>query len=142
MSVPSSPTPTSAHGEDNQFFAGAVVAVVILATTAAYYTLASQDKEDGFPKLQGIQLYHAWNFFRRRYDFFWSNLERNPGEGFSFNVLHHNIIALAGKDARQFFFSNPHLNFNQGYRILVGTVCFSLSPAERSIDLDDPRRHG
>ena len=122
MSVLNSLTLTSVAGEDNQLAAGAVVAAAILATTAVYYTFGSKNREDDVPKLRGIQLYHAWNFFRRRYDFFRSNFERNLGKGFSFNVLHHNIAALTGEDARQVFFSNPHLNFTHGYMILVGTV--------------------
>jgi len=75
-----------------------------------------------FPKLRGIQLYHAWNFFRRRYDFLHSNFEQNLGKSFSFNVLHHNIVALTGDDARQFFYSNPHLIFSEGYKNLTGAV--------------------
>ena len=127
MSVLNSRILTPVVGEDNQLVAGVIGVAAILATTAAYYAFRSEDKEDEFPKLRGIQLYHAWNFFRRRYDFFRSNFERNPGKGFSFNVLHHNIIALTGEDARQAFFSNAHLNPNQGYRILVGTVRVSPS---------------
>ena len=37
-------------------------------------------------------------------------------------MLHHNIVALTGEDARQVFFSDPHLNFNKGYKILMGAV--------------------
>ena len=102
--------------------AGTVGVAVILATTAAYYAFSSNDREHEFPKLRGVQIYHAWNFFQRRYDFLHSNFERNFGKSFSFNVLHHNIIALIGDDARQAFFSNPHINLNEGYKILVGAV--------------------
>ena len=122
MSVLNSTVLTSVAGEDNQFVTGAISAAAVLAATAVYYALGSKDKEHDFPKLRGIQLYHAWNFFRRRYDFLQSNFERNLRKSFSFNVLHHNIIALTGEDARRAFFSNPHLNLNQGYMILMGTV--------------------
>jgi len=107
---------------NNELPAGAVGAAVILATTTVYYVLSSNEGEDEFPKLRGVQLYHAWNFFQRRYDFLHSNFERNFGKSFSFNVLHHKIIALIGEDARQAFFSNPHINLNEGYKILVGAV--------------------
>jgi len=112
----------------NQLVAGAVGAASILATTAVYYTLGSENGEHDFPKLRGIQLYHAWNFFQRRFDFLHSNFNRNPGESFSFNVLHHTVVALVGEEARQAFFSNQYLNINEGYRILMGAVSGSLSP--------------
>ena len=122
MSALNSTILNSVAGEDNRLVTGLVGAAAILATTAVYQALRSKDEEHEFPKLRGIQLYHAWNFFRRRYDFIHSNFKRNFGQSFSFNVLHHNIIALTGEDARQAFFSNPHLSFYQGYRILMGAV--------------------
>ena len=120
MSVLDSTILTFIAGDHNQLVTGTVGAATILAITAAYFALSSKGAD--FPKLRGIQLYHAWNFFRRRHDFFHSNLEQNPGKGFSFNVLHHNIVALTGEDARQVFFSNARLNFSEGYRIFWGTV--------------------
>ena len=130
MSVLNSTVLDFVGGEDNRFVAGAVGVAAVLATTAAYYTLCSNDKGDDFPKLPGIQLYHAWKFFRRRHDFLQSGFKRNPGDGFSFNVLHHNVVALAGEDARRLFFSSPDLNIDEGYGILGGAVrvSFSLSP--------------
>jgi len=142
MSTFNSTVLNSIAGEDNQFITGAVGAAAILATTVIYYTLSSKDGENDFPKLRGIQLYHAWNFFQRRYDFLQSNFKRNPGRSFSFNVLHHNIIALTGEDARQAFFSNSHLDFGEGYRILMGAVRIPRRVTNCSIDLDDPRPHG
>ena len=106
----------------DQLVAGAVCAAAVLATAAAYYTLSSKNRKHDFPKLQGIQLYHAWNFFERRFDFLHSNLERNLQKGFSFDMLHHTVIALAGEEARQAFFSSPHLDVNEGYAILKGSV--------------------
>jgi hypothetical protein len=111
-----------AAGEDSQLFAGAVGAAAILAATTAYYALRSKDEEHEFPKLPGIQLYHAWKFFQQRYDFLQLNLKQNLGKSFSFNVLHHNIVALGGEDARRAFFSNPHLNLGEGYKVLMGAV--------------------
>ena len=108
--------------EDSQFVPGAIGVAAILATTAICFVLSSGDKEDEFPKLRGIQLYHAWNFFQRRYDFLRSNFKRNSGKSFSFNVLHHNVIVLTGEGARQTFFSHPHFNINEGMRLLLGAV--------------------
>jgi len=122
MSALNSTILSSVAGEDNRLVAGAVGAAAILVTTAAYYALNSKDEEREFPKLRGIQLYHAWNFFQRRYDFIHSNFKQNFGKSFSFNVLHHNIIALTGEDARKVFYSNPHLDFGEGYKILMGAV--------------------
>ena len=122
MSTLNSTILNSVAGEDNQLVAGAVGAAVIFVTTAVYYALSSKDKAGEFPKLGGIQLYHAWNFFQRRYDFLQSNFNRNHGKSFSFGVLHHNVIALVGEDARQAFFSNSHLNLSEGYRIFMGAV--------------------
>ena len=140
MSALNSTILTSVVGEDRQLVVGAVGAAAVLATTAVYYALGSKHKEHDFPKLRGIQLYHAWSFFQRRYDFLQSNFKRNLGRSFSFNVLHHNVIALIGDDARQAFFSNQYLNFDEGYKILMGAVSVSL-PVTRSVNLDGHRRH-
>jgi len=117
----------SVTGEDNQLVAGAIGAATILATTAVYYVLSSKDKEHEFPKLRGIQLYHAWNFFQQRYDFLQLGFKRNLGKSFSFNAFHHNVIALTGEDARQAFCSSPHLNVSQGHKMLMGAVRVSFS---------------
>jgi len=127
MSALNSTLLISVASEENQLIAGAASAAAILATTAAYYALTSRAKEYNFPKLRGIQIYHAWNFFQHRFDFLHSNFKRNPGKSFSFNVLHHNVVALTGEDARRAFYSDPHLNFNEGYKILMGSVRVSLS---------------
>ena len=121
------PTVLDSLGSDDiRLLAGAVGVVAVLATTAAYYALSSKDKGDEFPKLQGVQLYHAWNFFQRRHDFLQSSFKRNHGKSFSFNVLHHNIVALAGEDARRVFFSDPGFDLDEGYRISKGAVHTSL----------------
>ena len=115
---------SSAAGEDKKLVVGAVGAAAALAATAVYYALNSKGVggEHDFPKLGGIQLYHAWNFFERRYDFLQSNFKRNLGRSFSFNVLQHTVIALTGEDARQAFYSNSQLHFDEGYKILMGAV--------------------
>ena len=113
---------SSAASDDNKFVASAVGAAAILVATVAYYTLKGADEEHEFPKLGGIQLYHAWNFFERRYDFLQSNFKRNLGRSFSFNVLRHTVVALTGEDARQAFYTNAQLHFDEGYKILMGAV--------------------
>lgn len=117
----------SVVGEDNQLVTGAIGAAAILAATTAYYVLSSKGEDHDFPRLRGVQLYHAWNFFERRYDFLQSGFKRNLGKSFSFNVLHHNVIALTGEDARQAFYSNGQLHFDEGYKILMGSVRVPLS---------------
>jgi len=127
MSILNSTTLDYLGNEDNRFVAGAVGVAAVLATTAAYYALGSKDEKHDFPKLRGIQLYHAWNFFQRRHDFLKSSFERSHGESFSFNVLHHNVVALAGEDVRRVFFSHPGFDLDEGYRIFKGAVHASLS---------------
>jgi len=142
MSALNSTVLSSVAGEDNRFVAGAVGAAAILATTAAYYLFGSKDEEHDFPKLRGIQLYHAWSFFQRRFDFLHSNFKQNFGRSFSFNVLRHKIVALTGEEARRAFFSDPHLDSNEGYKLLMGAVRVSLIPVtERSIDTRNLRHH-
>ena len=69
-------------------------------------------------------------------------LFRSFGKSFSFNVLHHNIVALIGEEGREAFYSNPHLDFNEGYKLLMGAVRVSPTPVtERSIDTRDIRPH-
>lgn len=127
MSSLNSTALSSIVDKDNQLAAGAVGAAAILATAAVYYSLSFRDEERDFPKLRGIRLYHAWRFFNRRHDFLWSNFNQNLGKSFSFSVLHHNVIGLVGEDARWAFFSNPHIDLDEGYKILSGAARVSLS---------------
>ena len=116
----------SVTDENNQLVAAAVCTAAILAATALYWVLGSKSEEHEFPRLRGIQLYHAWNFFQRRHDFLQSNFKRNLGQSFSFNFLNHKVIALTGEGARQLFYSHPYLNIDDGYKLLVGAVRVSL----------------
>ena len=111
----------SVVGEDNQLVAGAIGVGAILATTVIYFALKTENKKHEFPKLPGIQLFHAWNFFGRRHDFLQSNFKRTSGS-FSFNALQHNVIALTGEEGRQAFFTNPYLDIGEGVKLLVGVV--------------------
>lgn len=138
MSALNSSTLHFVSGEDNQLVVGAVGVATILAAVVVYFNFSFKGKEHEFPKLPGVQLYHAWESFQQRYDFLQLNLKRYL-EDFSFNVLNRNVIALTGADARQTFFSNPHFNIEEGYRILVGVVCISLLwyKKNRSTDLNN-----
>ena len=111
---------------DNHLVAGAIGIAAALAAAAVYCVLGSKDKEGEFPKLPGIQLYHAWNFFRWRYDFLQSNYERNLGKSFSFDVVHHKLIALTGEEARRIFFSDPHFDISQAFTLFTGSVLVSI----------------
>ncbi|KAF9789659.1 cytochrome P450 [Thelephora terrestris] len=120
----------SITGGDNQLVAVVVGAATILATAAVCYALTSKDQEHEFPNLRGVQFYHAWNFFQRRYDFIQSNLQRNPGKSFSFNVHHNKIIVLTGEEARKSFYSNVRFSLHHGYTILGGISPVSTDSKE------------
>ena len=140
MSALNSTTLDSAAGEGYQLVAGTVGSAAILAITVLYYTFSSKAAEDEFPKLRGVQLYHAWNFFQRRFDFVQSSFRQNPGKSFSFNVLHHKVITLAGEDSRRAFFANRRLDLDEGYKLFMGAVQVPpFPPIERSADPDGHR---
>ena len=128
MSALNSTTLNSAAGEDYQLVAGTVGAAAILAITVLYYTFSSKAAEDEFPKLRGVQLYHAWNFFQRRFDFVQSSFRQNSGKSFSFDVLHHKVVTLAGDDSRRAFFSSRHFDLDEGYKLFLGAVRVPLFP--------------
>lgn len=67
-------------GQGTQFVVGAASAAAILVASSLYYVLSSEENEDEFPQLQGIQLYHAWKFPRWRHDFLRSNFQHNLGK--------------------------------------------------------------
>ena len=116
----------SVASEDGQLFAGAIGVAAILTTTLVYLALRSKGNRDGFPKLRGIQLYHAWDFFYKRHDFLLSNLQQNSGS-FSFDVLHHNVTALSGEEARRVLYSSPQLDLSEGVKLLLGVVRVPLA---------------
>lgn len=142
MSILDSAILRAIASKEDKLVAGAVSVVAILATTAIYYFLGSSDNEDEFPKLRGIQLYHAWSFFTRRHDFLFSNFERHMGKGFSFHVLSHKVIALTGNEARHTFFSHPNFDLNEGFKIFKGAVRFFWRNTWWSTDLDGSRLLG
>ena len=128
MSLLNSTILNTVAGENDRLIAGAVGMAIIFATTAACYVLSPKEKAHEFPKLRGIQLYHAWNFYRARYDFLQSNFKRNLGKSFSFNILHHSFLALSGEDARRIIYSK-NFHVSEGVMILLGGVC--VPPAQQ-----------
>ena len=129
-----------AASEDTRLVASAASAATILAAAVACYALSFRAEKHEFPKLWGIQIYYAWNFFQRQFYFLHSSFERNFGKSFSFSVLHHHVVALTGEDARQAFYSDPHLSVSEG--LLMGAGRVSLQITKHSIDLGDLRRLG
>lgn len=108
--------------EDNQLAAAAFGVATLLLATAVYYSFSSKIKEDEFPKLPGLQLYHAWNFFQRRDDFLNSHFRQNAGKSFSFDVSKHKVIAVTGEEARRVLYSDPRMDLSKGFKVLMGAV--------------------
>ena len=122
-------------GEGNRLVASAIGLGATLVTTIIYFALKSDDKKYEFPKLPGIQILHAWNFFKRRHDFLQSSFKRTSGKSFSFNALQHNVIALAGEEGRQAFFSSPYLDISEGVKFLVGAVRVLVTQSRSSLPI-------
>lgn len=77
----------------------------------------------------------VWPFFTRRYDFITSNLKKTGRNVFSFNVLHHSVTAFQGVSARRALFDDKNLDFNEGYKILMGAA-----PRLSDIQIDSDSR--
>ena len=122
MSVLNSTALQFVTGEDNQLITAAFGAAALLVATVVYCSFGSKDKENGFPKLPGLQLYHAWNFFRRRHEFLDLNFKRNLGHSFSFDVGPHKVTALNGEEGRRVFYTEAGLDPREGLKILGRTV--------------------
>ena len=113
--------------EDNQLAAATFGGAALLAATFVYYCLGSKDGDRAFPKLPGIQLFHAWNFFQQRHDFLEASFNQNSGRGFSFHVLRHKVVALTGEDARRVFYSDARMDIAEGGKLLMGVVGVTLA---------------
>ncbi|KAF9557038.1 cytochrome P450 [Agrocybe pediades] len=70
--------------------------------------------------LGGVSLFHAWQFFTRRYDFIQEKFKESGRSAFRFNVVQHRVVSFSGEKARQAFFNEPGLSLVQGYKILTG----------------------
>jgi len=56
-----------------------------------------------------------------------SNFERNSGQSFSFDVLHHKVVAVTGEGFRRVFYSDPRMDFIEGAKLLMGAVRVALA---------------
>lgn len=127
--------------EDKQIAAATFGVAALLAATVVYCSFGSKDEERAFPKLPGIQLFHAWDFFQRRHDFLESHFKQNSGRGFSFDVLRHKVIVVTGEDARRVFYSDARMDISEGGKLLMGVVgvvavSWQLKGALTSMTLD------
>ena len=116
--------------EDNKLIAAAFGASALLAATAVYYSTGpkDKDKEHDFPKLPGIQFFHAWSFFQRKFDFLHEKFEVTMGKSFSFDVVNYKMIALNGDEASRVFYTNPGFNLSQGFMLMMGAVGVTTLP--------------
>ncbi|PPR06515.1 hypothetical protein CVT24_002629 [Panaeolus cyanescens] len=97
------------------------IGIALLVGALAYRALSSKDKSN-VRQLGGIPVFTAWTFFTKRYDFLWKNFRSIPDPIFKFKVLQHNVVAVRGEEARKVFFDAKGLNFNEGYKILMGAA--------------------
>ncbi|PPR02168.1 hypothetical protein CVT24_011356 [Panaeolus cyanescens] len=96
-----------------------IVAVLVGAVAYRCLTPKAQNK---IHSLGGIPVITAWKFFSKRYDFLWEHFNRISEPMFTFKVLHHNVVAVRGDDARKVFFDSKSLDFTEGYKILMGAA--------------------
>jgi hypothetical protein len=95
-------------------------------------------------ELGGFHFLHAIAFFSKRYEFLRSQFEQTGQKLFQFRILQvssvfalmvslilngikHRVVALSGEVGREAFFTNRHLDLSEGYKILYGGVCQTLS---------------
>jgi hypothetical protein len=121
-----------------------VIALVVAFITYDYYYKRS-DKYGGIHSLPGIPIMTASMFFNKQFDFLSSHFKHHGF--FQFRVLHvriskrtssaditdstlllkqHKVVAISGDEARRVFFGDHHLDFSEGYKILLGIVCHHL----------------
>ncbi|KJA20453.1 hypothetical protein HYPSUDRAFT_813626 [Hypholoma sublateritium FD-334 SS-4] len=114
---------------------GGAAALALLAYLI-YSTVVPNDK-GSIRTLGGFPVLTAWAFFTRRYDFLWGNFQKHAAPHFKFSVLHHQVVALRGEEARQAFFNSKSLNFTEGYKILLGA-----SPSLKDINIQSSGEGG
>ncbi|KAF8815722.1 cytochrome P450 [Phlegmacium glaucopus] len=108
------------------------IGIGLLALFLSRY-LTLKDGNGAIRKLGGFPIFTAWTFFTKRFDFIWANFGNDPH--FKFKVLHHNVVALRGEEARKAYFDNKSLDFIEGYKILMGGV-----PRLGDINIEDTQR--
>ncbi|TDL20336.1 cytochrome P450 [Rickenella mellea] len=84
---------------------------------------------DKIPRKRGIPVVGSWTFFTARHRFVTEGV-RKLGNIFTFNVLHHQVVVVAGEAARQVFFGHKDMDFTEGYSVLHGD-----SPTLKDIDI-------
>ncbi|KJA20468.1 hypothetical protein HYPSUDRAFT_203783 [Hypholoma sublateritium FD-334 SS-4] len=91
---------------------GAAAALALLVYLI--YSTVVPDDSGSIRTLGGFPVLTAWAFFTRRYDFLWGNFQKHAAPHFKFSVLHHQVVALRGEEARQAFFNSKSLNSAEG----------------------------
>ncbi|KII87907.1 hypothetical protein PLICRDRAFT_42425 [Plicaturopsis crispa FD-325 SS-3] len=93
-----------------------------LLVVVAFYasSLFSARSKTSIPELGGISILTAWPFFNKRFDFMKKGFAKTKESMFQFKVLQHRVVALSGEEGRKAFLSDKSLNFNEGYKILMG----------------------
>ncbi|KDR74057.1 hypothetical protein GALMADRAFT_141795 [Galerina marginata CBS 339.88] len=97
------------------------LAFAILALVV-YRSLSTTSKRSTVRQIGGLQIFNAWTFFSKRYDFLWSNFRASSDPHFKFQVLQHQIVALRGEEARKVFFDTKNLDFLEGYKLFMGAA--------------------
>ncbi|KIM37023.1 hypothetical protein M413DRAFT_31186 [Hebeloma cylindrosporum] len=95
----------------------ALVAGLAVVLTSAFFLRLS--KSDKVYDLGGIPVLTAWNFFKKRFDFFQAHFKKSNGKMFRFR---HRVVAVAGEQGRKAFLNDQSLDMTQGYKILFGGV--------------------
>ncbi|KAG8712346.1 hypothetical protein FRC08_014724 [Ceratobasidium sp. 394] len=100
----------------HQAIVGAAAALGI--ALLCYKTLV----DDGdIKRIRGWPLLGHWAFFTKRHDFILGGFQQLRGQPmFGFSILKNNVVALKGEEARKAFFDRRDLDFNEGYRLLLG----------------------
>ncbi|KIM79953.1 hypothetical protein PILCRDRAFT_822816 [Piloderma croceum F 1598] len=93
--------------------------LLVLGTLYARSVYSGNDTSKIY-QLGGFSIVNAWTFFNKRYDFLRSNFDKTGHELFAFKVLHYQVVAMSGEDARKTFFNEKRLSFAKGYQLFMG----------------------
>ncbi|TDL20334.1 cytochrome P450 [Rickenella mellea] len=114
-----------------QFILGTSTGTICFLIALALFI--SNRTTDKIPRKRGIPFVGSWTFFTARHKFVTDGLKK-LGNTFTFNVLHqwllqHQVIVVAGEEARQVFFGHRDMDPEEGYSVLHG-VAPKLSDAD------------
>ncbi|KAH9477139.1 Cytochrome P450 monooxygenase [Psilocybe cubensis] len=98
-----------------------VTSVGLILVSYVVYNSITSSKPGSIRRLGGFPVFTAWTFFTKRYDFVRSNFSGSDPH-FKFKVLHHDVVAFRGEEARKTFFDTKSLDFIEGYKILMGAA--------------------